>query len=160
MVRRSELEQRVRGLVCSDIIYRVLESLGEKGSYRLRKKSKEIAQLLKSPKTKGRFFARIETDSELRARGMREGIKAFKDKHPRYGEILEHLIEEERSRRNRYLIYGLNPGYNLSEREYLKVMKDLGFDTREASALYPHILAISERLENVDEHSERKILIG
>lgn len=160
MVKRSELENRVRELVGSDILYRVLESFGEKGSYRLRKRSKEIAQLLKKDKLKGRFFARIETDSELRARGIREGIEAFKRRHHKYGEILENLIEEERLKRNRYLVYGLNSRYRLSEREYLQVMKDLGFETRESSALYPHILAISERLGNADVHDERKILIG
>jgi hypothetical protein len=39
-------------------------------------------------------------------------------------------------------------------------MMDLGFEKREAAGLYPHVIAISERLKKADENKERSILIG
>jgi len=159
MAERSELESRVRRLIAADISYRVLNSLGEKGIRRLNKRAEEIAVLL-DEEPQDRFFAKIEESSEQKARTMKEGIEAFKDKHPKYGEILENLIAETRQRRNKNLVYGLNQEYHLSEEDYVQVMMDLGFERREASAMYPHVLAISGRLGRADEHSKRAILIS
>jgi hypothetical protein len=54
----------------------------------------------------------------------------------------------------------LNKGYNLSEENYVQIIMDLGFERREASAIYPHILAISERLKKADEQMKRTILLS
>ena len=161
MVRRSELEKKVRGLIAADITYRVLKSLGEKGVRRLDKRAAEIVDLLdEGEEPNNRFYVRIEGSQEEKARTMKEGINAFNKKYPRYGKILEGLIAEKRTKRNKNLVYGLNEGYNLSEEDYVQIMMDLGFERREASATYPHILAISERLEKADEQRERTILLS
>jgi len=160
MVRRSELEKRVRGLIAADITYRVLKSLGEKGVRRLDKRAAEIVDLLGRGELNNRFYVRIERGLEEKARTMKEGINAFKKKYPSYGKILEGLIAEKRIERNKNLVYGLNEGYHLSEEDYIQIIMDLGFERREASAMYPHILAISERLEKADEQRERTILLS
>jgi len=167
MVERSELEQRVRRMVSADITYRVLKSLGERGIRRLDKRAAEIVGLLKyeeetkKREQRERFYADVkEIDEEEKARTLRQGIDTFKEEHPKYGEILENLIQETRENRNKYLIYGIQPGYNLSEEDHLQIFMDLGFERREASSLYPHILAISQRLKKANEQAERRILIG
>ncbi len=161
MVERSELEKRVRRLIAADISYRSLKSLGEKGIRRLNKRAQEIVELLEEEESMDRFHAGIrETEEEKSSRTLRQGIDAFTEEHPRYGKILEGLIAETRLQKNRHLIYRLNPGYNLSEEDYVQIIVDLGFERREASAIYPHILAISERLKKADEQKERSILIG
>lgn len=160
MVERSELEKRVRRLVASDISYRVLKSLGEKGVRRLGKIAEQIEEALETEEANERFSAQIKTSPEEKARTLRQGIDAFKEEHPKYGPILEKMIAEKRTQSNKQLFYRINPGYKLSEDDYVLVMMDLGFDRREASAIYPHIISISERLGKADENLERTILIG
>jgi hypothetical protein len=161
MVERSDLEKRVRRLIAEDVTSKVLKSLGDKGDRRLKKGAKEIVNLLnEGEEPNNRFYVGIEKDREEKARTMKEGINAFKKQYSRYGKILEGLIAEKRIKRNKNLVYRLNKGYNLSEEDYVQVMMNLGFERREASAMYPHILAISERLKKADEQMERTILLS
>ena len=161
MPERTEIEKFVRWLIASDILYRPLKSLGEKGLRRLDKTAKEISDLLKEEEEVGeRVFAKIEKkDEEEKARTMRQGINAFKKTYPEHGEILEKMIEEKRMKSNKYLVYGLQEGFKLGEEDYVRVMMDLGFDRREASSVYPHIIAISERLKKARVEAERRILL-
>lgn len=160
MAERSELENRIRRLVAGDITYRVLKSLGDKGDRRLKKRAKEIVVLLDEEEPNDRFYARIERIEEEKAKTIREGVNAFKKKYKSHGKILEGFIAKTRIERNKNLVYGLNEGYKLSEEDYVQIIMDLGFERREAAAMYPHILAISERLKKADEHKERTILLS
>ena len=164
MVERSELESRVRRMVSSDITYRVLKSLGERGVRKLTKKAKEIVELLEDYEEgaeEKRFFARTQEETEdKKARTLRQGIDIFKERYPEYAEELEGIITETRSQRNNYLVYGIREGFRLGEEDYVQVMMDLGFKKREAASLYPHIVAISERQGKAGEQKSRKILIG
>lgn len=161
MVERSELENRVRRMVAADITYRVLKNLGEKGIRRLKKRALEIVDLLdKGEEPNDRFYVEIERIEKEKARTMKAGVNAFKKEYPSYGKILEGLIAEKRIRRNKNLVYRLNKGYKLSEEDYVQIMMDLNFERREASAMYPHILASSERLKKVDEQMKRTILLS
>ncbi len=160
MAERTELEKRVRRLISSDISYRVLKSLGEKGVRRLTKVATEIVDLLDKEEVNERFFAYLEESEEEKSRTLREGIYLFKIENPRYGDILEGMIAQKRVQRNKNLVYGLNPGYKLSEEDYIHVIMDLGFERREASAIYPHLLRISESLKKANEQEKRTILIG
>jgi len=160
MPERTEVEKYIRWLIASDIIYRPLKSLGEKGLRRLDKTAGEISDLLKDEEEIGeRVFAKIEKKDEEKARTLREGINAFKKRYPQYGEILENMIAEKRTKSNRYLTFGLREGFKLGEEDYVRVMMDLGFDRREAS-FYPHIIAISERLKKAKVQAQRRILLS
>jgi hypothetical protein len=160
MPERTEVERSVRWLVASDILYRPLKSLGEKGLRRLDKTAKEISGLLKEGEEVGeRVFARIEREDEEKARTLREGINAFKKAYPKYGEILEAMIAEKRTRSNRYLVFGLQEGFILGEEDYIRAMMDLQFERREASAVYPHVITVSERLKKDEVQAPRRILI-
>jgi hypothetical protein len=161
MVERTEVEKLTRRLIASDILYRPLKSLGEKGVRRLDRVASNISDLLKDDSEMGeRVTAKIEyRDEEEKARTLNEGIKEFSKKYPKYGSILEELIEEKRSKHNKYLVYKLNEGFKLGEDDYLSVMEDLGFERREASSLYPHIISFSERIGKSDIYGERNILL-
>ena len=161
MVERTEIEKYVRWLIASDILYRPLKSLGEKGLRRLDKTAGEISDLLKDKEEIGeRVFAKVERKDEEKARTLREGISAFKKRYPLYGNILEDMIAEKRTKSNRYLIYGLQEGFKLGEEDYVRVMMDLGFDRREASSVYPHVIAVSERLKKAKVQAQRGILLS
>ncbi len=161
MPERTEIEKYVRGLVSADITYRPLKSLGEKGVRRIDKKAEDLAGLLRKGEEKGnRIEARIEErPEEEKARTLNEGIDEFCKKYPPYGKILKGLIEEKRIERRNYLIYNIKEGYKLSEEDYIKILEEIGFNKREAASIYPHILAISERLGKAGENLERNILL-
>lgn len=160
MAERTEIEKEVRSLTALDILYKPFSSLGDKGKRRAEKHEKNIVSLLKDGEEKGeRIFARIEKKDEEKARTLREGIDAFKKEYSKYGKLLEECIAKKRLSQNRYLIYGLAGGFKLGEEDYARVMMDLGFTRREANSVYPHILAISERLGKAVEQAERSMLI-
>ena len=159
MVNRSELEISVRSLVAYDILSKPLTSLGQKSDRRRDKLAEEVADLLREEDKFERVTAYVERRDEEKARTLREGIEAFKETHPRYGAILEGIIKETRKESNRYLIFGVTPGFRLGAEDYRRVMKDLGMSTIEADAMYPHLLDISGRLGKAGENATRKILL-
>ncbi|MEM3405415.1 MAG: hypothetical protein QW117_00345 [Candidatus Pacearchaeota archaeon] len=161
MAKRTEIEKYVRWMIASDILYRTIKNLGEKGMRRLNKTAKNIADLIEKKEEIGeRIIAKIEElTEERRARTMKEGIEEFSKKYPQYGKILKGIIEEKRLERNKYLVYALKPSFTLAEEDYLQVIMDLGFDRREASAIYPHILEYAEREGKSSFYEERKILL-
>ncbi len=160
MVSRSDVEVGVRSTVAYDILSKPLSSLGQKADRRKNKVAAEVASYLKEGDKFERVFAYIEVrPEEERARTLREGIDAFKAEHPRYGTILEGMIEETRTANNRYLVYGVSTGFSLGAEDYRRVMKDLGMNSREADAMYPHLLDISDRLGKARENARRDILL-
>ena len=82
MPERTDIEKAVRILIASDVIYRPLKSLGEKGVRRLEKTSKDIAGLLKEDEEVGeRVHVSLERrKEEQKARTLNQGIDAFKKK--------------------------------------------------------------------------------
>lgn len=106
-----------------------------------------------------RVYARVETEETMKARGMREGIDAFKEAHPQYGRILEGMIAEQRQVRETHLYFGTNEGSRLSEADYMGVMKSLGFTDAAAHNLYPALMDVSRNLSRKRDE-ERSILLG
>ena len=106
-----------------------------------------------------RVYARIETENEQKARGMREGIEIFCEKHPQYGKILQGLIEEERVVRETHLYFGMNEGKRLTADDYLTVMADLGFGEASARSLYHELIEVSRNISKKRDE-ERSIMLG
>lgn len=159
MAERTDLEVTVRDMVAYDILSKPLSSLGSKAYRRRDRLAEEAAKLAKKGNTSERVVAYLETREETRARTLREGVEAFKETHPRYGAILEGMIAEVRSASNKYFVFGIAEGFKLGAEDYRRVMKDLGMETREADAMYPHLLDISDRLGKSRENIKRDILL-
>jgi len=160
MVERTEIEKNVRRLIALDVLYKPFSSLGDKGKRRAEKTAKGIVELIKDKDGTGeRIFAKIEKKDIEKARTLREGINIFNKEYPNYGKILEGMIAKKRLKKNKYIVYGLVEGYKLGEEDYVRVMMDLGFDRREASSVYPHIIAVSEKLGKASEYAKREMLI-
>jgi len=106
-------------------------------------------------------LASIEYKDKSVARGMRDGIEEFKAQYPKYGAILEGLIQEKRVKSETHLIYGLNEGYKLHDNEYVSIIKDIaGLNDCEAEAIFPEIMKVSERLKKKKKEGLRDILVG
>lgn len=158
---RTEIEKLTRYMIATDVLARPLKSLGEKGARRLDKKAASIVELINQDGEFGNsvYASVAQINEDSKARTVNEGIDEFCKDYPKYGTILKGLIEEKRVARNKYLTYGLNEGYKLGEEDYVHVMTDLGFNRREASAMYPQIIAVSERLGKANEYAKRSILL-
>jgi len=159
MVQRNDLETVVRDMVAYDILSKPLSNLGDKAHRRRDKMAGEAAKLLSEGYTAERITAYTEFRDEERARTMREGISSFSEAYPRYGKILEGMIQDKRQQSNEYLVFGIQDGFKLGAEDYRRVMKDIGMTSREADAMYPHILDISDRLGKARENAIRDILL-
>ncbi|MFA6022756.1 MAG: hypothetical protein WC781_01570 [Candidatus Pacearchaeota archaeon] len=106
-----------------------------------------------------RVYARISYEDEMKARGMREGIEVFSEKFPRYGTILNGIIEEKRAEKEKHLYFGMNEGCKLTAGDYREVMAGLGFNSNESEQLYPRLMEISRKLSRA-RNEERSILVG
>ncbi len=159
MAERNDLEVTIRNMVAYDILSKPFNSLGQKSDRRKDKLSGEAAGLLRDEQASERIIARIETRDEEKARTMREGIDAFKKSHPKYGSVLEGMIQEKRMQKNKYLVFGIAEGFKLGDQDYRRVMVELGMTSREADAMYLHLLEISDRLGKARENSLRSILL-
>jgi len=105
-----------------------------------------------------RVYARIENKDELKARGLREGVDAFSEQYPKYGKILNGLIEQTRTEKETHLYFGMNDGKRLTADDYLGVIKNLGFSETVAKSLYTEIIEVSRNISRKREEERRIIL--
>lgn len=159
MVNRNNLEVAIRDMVAYDILSKPLSNLGDKAYRRRDKLAAEAAEFVRVGYDSERIVAYTEFKDEEKARTLREGITAFKEAYPKYGKVLEGMIEEKRANNNEYLVFGIKTGFKLGAEDYRRVMKNLGMTSREADAMYPHLLDISDRLGKSRENAVRNILL-
>jgi len=161
MEQRTEQEKIVRKLVAINNLKVPLSSLYQKA----KKIENEFAlgiqnYVLQKADFGNSIQAFVEDEEKQKARGMREGISEFEKQFPRYGRILNGLIEEKRTEREIYLKYGLNDGYTLADSEYVSVMRDIGLSDSEAAHVFPELMNASYRLQKKKKEGLRSILIG
>ena len=161
MTQNNEgLERKVIALVAADRMDIPVSSLSGK----LKRMKPKLAQQIilpneEKPYNGERVYARIESENEQKARGMREGVELFCGKYPQYGKILQGLIEEEREVRETHLYFGMNDGKRLTADDYLTVMADLGFGETSARSLYHELIEVSRNISKKRDE-ERSIMLG
>jgi len=106
-----------------------------------------------------RCYARIETIDLEKARGTREGIDEFAKRHPKYGAILNEIIEEKRTEKEKHLYFGMRENCRLTENDYMGVMQSLGFTETMSRNLYPELMQVSRNLSR-QRDEERRIIIS
>jgi hypothetical protein len=157
-MENENLERQVIQLVAADRIEMPISSISGK----LKRMKPKLARAVEMPGKKyagERVYARIETESERKARGMKEGIELFCEKFPQYGTILKGMIEEERVVREEHLYFGVNEGRRLTADDYLTVMANLGFGEVTARSLYTELIDVSRNLAKKRDE-ERSIMLG
>jgi len=154
------LERKVIALVAADRMDMPVSSMSGKLKRMKPKLAQEIYLPGKKDSFKGeRVYARIETENEQKARGMKEGIGLFCNKYPQYGTILKGMIEEEREIRETHLYFGMNEDRRLAADDYLTVMSDLGFGEASARSLYHELVEVSRNISKKRDE-ERSIMLG
>ncbi|MEK6792260.1 MAG: hypothetical protein AABX96_04635 [Nanoarchaeota archaeon] len=154
-----ELETKVIQLIATDRIEIPISSMSGKLKRQKPKLAGDIDLGNKTSYRGERCYARIESEDLQKARGTREGIDEFTKKFPKYGSILNGMIEEKRTERETHLYFGMNENCRLSEGDYMGVMESLGFTQTMARNLYPELMQVSRNLSKKRDE-ERSILIG
>ena len=154
----DELEKQIINLVATDRIDMPISSMSGK----LKRQKPKLAKAINLDDNKyvgERVYANLVEEDRKKARGMREGIELFKSYHPKYGEILEKYISEEREVKENHLYFGVNPGCRLTADDYMNVMTALGFSETTAVSLYPELMNVSRKLTRARDE-ERSIMVG
>jgi hypothetical protein len=158
----ENIERRVIDLVATDRIYVPLSSFDAK----LKRSRPKMAHGINSFDgydngfEGDRAYARTENRDVQKARGMRDGVNEFSQRYPKYGKILNGIIEEKRTQRETHLYFGMNEGKRLTKDDYVNVMTDLGLSEQRAQEFYPIVMDISRNLTRKRKETERSILIG
>lgn len=155
------LERQVVELVATDRLSIPIKSMAGKLD---RARPKLALDITNNPDFTGYFqgercYARVDYEDQMKARGMREGIEIFSAHYPRYGAILNGVIEELRAMKETHLYFGMNKGTRITADDYLDVMTNLGFTPTEAEQLYPRLMDISRKLSR-KRGEERSVMIG
>lgn len=150
-------ERQILEIIATDRIDMPISSMSGK----LKRKKKKLATELglKKKFDGDRAYAQVETEDLMKARGMRDGIDHFAEEFPKYGKILNGMIEEKRAKRETHLSFGLYEGCRLTSDDYLGVMENLGFKGQYAENLYQQLMNVSRKL-NKKRDEERSIMIG
>jgi hypothetical protein len=154
-----ETETKILELIAMDRIEIPISSMSGKLKRQKPKIAEEIDLGNKTKYQGERCYARIESEDLEKARGMREGIDEFAKRHPKYGIILNDLIQEKRTERETHLYFGMHENCRLTEADYMGVMQSLGFTETTARNLYPELMQVSRNLSRKRDE-ERRILIG
>jgi len=154
----NELERQVIDLVATDRLYVPSSSFDGK----LKRSRKKIADVLELPQndyTGVRVYARVEEEDKQKARGMRDGVDEFANRFPKYGKILNGIIEEKRTVREKHLYFGMNEGKRVAGDDYLGVLTSMGLGTTTAQKYLDVALDISRNLTKKRDE-ERSILLN
>lgn len=154
----ENIERQLIELIATDRIDKPISSMSGKLKRAKPKLAKAID--LKRSFEGDRAYARIEDGDRMVTRGMRDGIKVFAEAHPKYGEILNEIIEEERAKRETHLYFGMQDGCRLTSADYMGVMTNLGFSEATSERLYGELMDVSYKLARARKETERRILIG
>ncbi|MEN9626068.1 MAG: hypothetical protein RL557_396 [archaeon] len=155
----NDLERQILNLVATDRLYIPSSSFDGKLEKR-RKKSAQAIDLSENPFDGERVYARVEEEDKDKARGMREGIEKFAEEFPKYGKILNGMIEEQRTVREKHLYFGVQEGKRLTNDDYMAVLKDMGLGPATAERYCEVALDISRNLTRKRNDEERSVLIG
>lgn len=161
MTENEPLERQVIELVAADRLYIPVSSIDGK----LKRMKPKLAKAIVLPGEKNSFrgeraYARIEDEDESKARGVKEGIELFAQQFPKYGKILQGMIEEQRVVRETHLYFGMNDGCRLTADDYLGVMANLGFGPVSAKNLYHELIEVSRDMKRKRKEEERSIMLG
>lgn len=151
-------EKQILEIIATDRIDIPISSMSGK----LKRKKPKLAKALElTKKFEGdRSYAHVDTTDKDKARGMRDGIELFSQEFPKYGKILNGMIEEKRAKRETHLVFGMYEGCRLTSDDYMAVMTDLGFSEQRAEGLYQELMKISRNMSKKRDYEERSILIG
>tara|TARA_Y100000310_G_C20626074_1_gene785962 strand:+ start:903 stop:1373 length:471 start_codon:yes stop_codon:yes gene_type:complete len=155
-----DIERQLIEIIATDRIDRPISSMSGKLKRAKPKLAQDVELDVGETFRGDRVYARVEENEIMKARGMREAIDVFGDKFPRYGKILNGLIEEKRAQREVNLYFGMYDGCRLTKEDYMGVMTGLGFTEITAEKLYPELMNISRNLARKRNETERSILIG
>jgi len=154
----DQTEEKIIELIAADRLDIPISSLSGKLK-RMKPKVALAVEFSGSSFQGDRVYARVESQERMKARGMRDAVERFQGTFPQYGEILRDMIAEERASRETYLHFGVNSGCRLTAEDYLEVMKNLGFDERNALRLYETLIDTSRKISRARDE-ERSILVG
>lgn len=156
------LEENVIKLIATDKLFIPIKSMAGK----LERARPKLAKLVTGSESFDgdfvgeRVYAKVSSEDKMKARGMRKGIDLFSKKFPEYGKILNEIIDEERTKRETYLNFGMNEGCIMNAGDYREVMTNLHFTLAESEQLYPRLMEISRKLSRARDYEERSIIIG
>lgn len=155
----TEVEQGLIRLIATDRIEIPISSMSGKLKRQKPEIARAVAEGFNLRYSGERTYAKVVEDDKMKARGMREGIESFSRDYPKYGEILQQYIDEERSLRERHLFFGMKEGCRITADDYRDVMTNLGFTPAMAEELYPALMDVSRKLSR-QRSEERSIMIG
>ncbi len=154
----QNIERQIIELIATDRIDKPISSMSGK----LKRQKPKLAEAIELPRGSfvgDRVYARLKLEEGMKARGMSEAIQVFAEQYPRYGEILQGLIAEQRVCREPHLYFGVNEGCRLTAADYMNVMTNLGFTETTAERLYPELMNVSRKIARKRDE-ERSILVG
>ncbi len=154
----ENIERKIIELIATDRIDIPISSMSGK----LKRRKPKIAQgiYFDSKRYNGeRVFASFDSKDHMKARGVKEGIEKFEENFPKYAKILKGYIEEQRSIRENYLIFGMKEVCLVTADDYMGVMQNLGFTQATSERLYPELMNISRKLKRKRDEGNRKILL-
>ena len=155
----ENVEQGLIRLIATDRIEIPISSMSGKLKRQKPEIAKDVAAEFNQRYSGDRTYARVVEDNKMKARTMKEGIEAFSLDYPKYGELLQQYIAEERERKETHLCFGMKDGCRITADDYRHVMTDLGFTPAMAEELYPALMDVSRKLSR-QRGEERSILIG
>ena len=151
------LTTAVEALVAYETVARPLDALSKR-SKRVRDEivPSVVGSLRRGNETDGPCYARLESKSSQLARGMRDGIDAFKKAHPKYGKALEGFIQEKRGQRKTSLVFGgsLN---EIPDEVYHDVLMDIGIPENHVRSVLQSVYRMTDDLDN--QRNETKVLV-
>jgi len=156
----DDMEEKILMLIATDRLDIPISSMSGKLKRAKSKLARELGLTDGDDFEGERAYARASTEDRMKARGMREGIEKFSSEFPRYGKILNGMIEEQRAKSETHVYFGVQEGRKLTQQDYLGVMQKLGFTESSAMATYPALMEASRRISRARMGEERSVLIG
>ncbi|MBR9677165.1 hypothetical protein GOV04_03420 [Candidatus Woesearchaeota archaeon] len=162
MAYKTKVTIATENLVAYDTVKRTFDAITKRADRRLKPLATEVYDRLQS-KQKFSKDAIVTADYRFedkdKARTQSEGIKEFKQRHPKYGRILQGIIDETRQTKKRFLEFGLVKKATLPEEIYFSALESIGIPESQLETTLETALELSSLLNGKREDGLTEMLM-
>ena len=159
MVRKTIVTQKTQDLIAYHALKSGFDIMGKRAQRKLEPTAQEVYERLRNKqKIQGApVQAQYRFENYQKARTLTEGINEFSQRHPKYGEILKHIIKETRNTKRRYLTFTATE--ELPQEIYQKALEDIGIPEYMREGMLVNILEVSNTFSKKRKDGLTELLI-
>ncbi len=133
------------------------ETLSNKLYTNVKNRARSLAEIVKRKMETDGIKIRVVRKRVHHQTAQASAIAKFRENYPKESKILDEMLKNEKTKTASYLVVQIEE--TIPHEYFIKVLEELGFSPEQASAIYPHLFEIGDRLKRFPLYEEHSIFL-